>query len=116
MNPPLTAEKLTAKIHIAMNGKANLSDGDFLAGMGMDAHKWATAFASMQAGKIIDGGANDDVDDVKVNLGTLIGWFANMIMAGYDRGYQLGVDDGTYAFFRGLEREVVRNHTNATAR
>lgn len=50
-----------------------MNAGDFLQAVGMDAEKWTEAYL-----QIWPSGNNDHA--------TMIGWFANAIMAGYDRG------------------------------
>ncbi|PZR74880.1 MAG: hypothetical protein DI537_45540 [Stutzerimonas stutzeri] len=81
-----------------------MSDADLLDELGMDARKWAQKFCDLQGGRVVDGNAPDENDDRTINVGTLIGWFANAIMAGYDRGYQKGSDSGLLTLGRELER------------
>jgi len=67
------------------------SDGERLAEMGTDAQKWADEFVQMFDGRVIGfGHAGTGVD-----VGTMIGWFANAIMAGHDEGYRKGLRDGS---------------------
>lgn len=74
---------------------------------GIDAQLWAEGFLDMHGGKPVNGDADDD-DNASINKGLLIGWFANMIMAGYDRGYRYGVDQGHADFTKMLSRELNR--------
>ena len=52
-----------------------MEDGELLDYMGMDAIKWASEFCKIARDK----GYNLDEE-------WMIGWFANAIMAGYDKG------------------------------
>ncbi len=56
---------------------------------GMDAMVWAEEFCRILDGKTIKTSGEDDDPD-SINVGTMIGWFANSIMAGYDRGHTRG--------------------------
>lgn len=55
----------------------NMQPGDFLQAIGMDSKKWTDAFMQI---------APDATDEA-----TMIGWFANAIMAGWDRGVEHGL-------------------------
>lgn len=66
----------------------NYHMSNLLSRAGMDAQIWAEEFCRILDGKTIRSTASDDDDDI--NVGTMIGWFANSIMAGYDRGLDRG--------------------------
>ena len=83
-----------------------MSDGDFLNELGMDARKWAEAFCRLQAERVVRGDSPDDEDMVTVNVGTMIAWFANAIMAGWDRGMSKGAERALEAFVRDYQATV----------
>lgn len=77
---------------------------DFLEKMGTDAAQWAEAFCRLQHDRTVKGDA-PDTDEQNTNVGVMIGWFANAIMAGYDRGYNRGVMESLC----GLDRKVAES-------
>ncbi len=60
------------------------TDSEMLARLGMDADKWTEAFSIR-----FHNGHHYDFDQ-----DTLLAWFANAIMAGYDRGRVDGHEEG----------------------
>ncbi len=82
------------------------NDRDFLTRLGIDAQKWAKAFVELQAGRTVEGSAPDENDHLTINVGTMIAWFANAIMAGWDRGMSKGAERALEAFVRDYQANV----------
>jgi hypothetical protein len=78
---------------------------DFYGRVGIDAQAWAKEFCALMEGKTIQGNAPDSQDGTVVNVGTMIGWFANAIMAGWDAGHATGMRDKLHLFAKDLQRE-----------
>lgn len=57
-----------------------MDDGELLNSMGIDAQKWAEEFCRIARDK------GHNLDE-----GWIVGWFANAIMAGYDKGSGVSV-------------------------
>ena len=60
--------------------RTTMTDGDLLQYMGIDGSRWAAEFCKIARDK------GHDLDE-----GWMLGWFANAIMAGYDRGRGISV-------------------------
>lgn len=72
----------------------------------MDAVKWAEAFVQIR-NKVQEEGKKDIADDEE----TMVAWFANAIMKGYDEGHEAGMlqaekDANSTAYNRGFEHGI----------
>lgn len=69
------------------------TDGDLMTRLGMDAEKWAVEFGTRFASNTVNLNPFHPSRSKWVDKADLIGWFANAIMAGYDRGREQGDKD-----------------------